>query len=42
MVGITISTAIRNGSQLYREEPLPERMRCEPGKIKSEPQRTQR
>jgi len=27
MVGITIFTAIRNGRQLYHEEPIPERMR---------------
>jgi len=26
MVGITIFTAVRNGKQLYREEPMPERM----------------
>src|SRR6266849_2232713 len=35
MLGIAIFTAARNGSQLYREEPLLERMRCEPGKVKS-------
>src|SRR5260370_40882347 len=35
MVGITVFTAVRNGRQLYREEPLPERMRCEPGKVKN-------
>ncbi len=35
IVGITVFTAARNGRQLYREEPLPERMRCEPGKVKS-------
>src|SRR5260370_403367 len=27
MVGITIFTAVRNGKQLYRQQPMPERMR---------------
>jgi hypothetical protein len=27
MIGITIFTALRNGRQLYQEEPLPERTR---------------